>query len=123
MAVRSATAMLIPMLEFQARQFIDGGLHHAKIDASRALYAEIQRRLNEQQESASQQQTVADPNAFLPTTGSWDQGEGAGAGGTNAAGRKHSNDRTHANNNQNNNDYGESVDYVDSEEEGGEGDD
>jgi hypothetical protein len=60
MAVRSASAMIIPMLEFQALQFRDGGLHHAKIDAERSMYAEIQRRLDELHESATLREEPVD---------------------------------------------------------------
>lgn len=52
MAVRSASAMIIPMLEFQAQQFMPNGLHHTKMDAERSMYAEIQRRLAELSENA-----------------------------------------------------------------------
>lgn len=60
MAVRSASAMIIPMLEFQALQFKEGGMHHAKIDAERSMYAEIQRRLDELHESATLREEPAD---------------------------------------------------------------
>lgn len=53
MAVRSASAMMIPMLEFQAKQFEDDGLHRARLDSGRALYAEIERRLGELKEAAA----------------------------------------------------------------------
>jgi len=53
MAVRSASAMIIPMLEFQAQQFCPNGLHYLKLEAERNMYAEIQRRLAELHESNS----------------------------------------------------------------------
>ena len=53
MAVRSASAMIVPMLEFQAQQFSPNGLHFLKLEAERNMYAEIQRRLAELHESNS----------------------------------------------------------------------
>lgn len=53
MAVRSASAMMIPMLEFQAKQFEESGLHRARLDTGRALYAEIERRLSELKDAAA----------------------------------------------------------------------
>jgi hypothetical protein len=42
--------MIIPMLEYQAQQFREEGMHHGRIEANAAMYAEIQRRLGELQE-------------------------------------------------------------------------
>jgi hypothetical protein len=42
--------MIIPMLEYQAQQFREAGMHHGRIEANGAMYAEIQRRLGELQE-------------------------------------------------------------------------
>lgn len=60
MAVRSAAAMVIPMLEFQAQQFLPQGLHHLKIDAERNMYAEIQRRLAELNENLDMKEEGTD---------------------------------------------------------------
>jgi hypothetical protein len=64
MAVRSASAMVIPMMEFQAQQFRDGGMFHGKIQENMSLYTEIERRLAELRES--QQAREEEPaNAYL----------------------------------------------------------
>lgn len=56
MAVRSASAMFVPMLGFQAQNFQSGGVHAGKIDAEQALFQEITRRLEELKDSAMAQE-------------------------------------------------------------------
>ncbi len=52
MAIRSAISMLVPMLEHQARQFSEEGVHGGLLDDNRALYEAIELRLNEHRKTA-----------------------------------------------------------------------
>lgn len=65
MAVRSASAMIIPMMEFQAQQFCEGGMFHQKIGQHLSLYNEIERRLSELKESNQQHHEDVEVNQYV----------------------------------------------------------
>lgn len=50
MSVRSAVSMIIPMLEHQAKLFMEGGLFRERILQNKTLYDEIKNRLIEVKE-------------------------------------------------------------------------
>jgi hypothetical protein len=72
-AVRSATAMMIPMLEFQARQFAAGGAHAENIDTSAGIYSEVLRRLGDAKQSA--QAVDQDLKLYMASSGGGSSGE------------------------------------------------
>jgi len=58
MAIRSAVSTFIPMLEHQAKNFAEDGVHSGLLEENNALYEAVETRLSEYRRLTAQRATA-----------------------------------------------------------------